>query len=107
MQAASVFMIMSPVELNEEVVKHADRFQCFLATEFPGYQFQVVDLRMLRPIERGQKVRFGDGSQFAVIPLMGSTGEGGRMLEMPDSDLILEITEACAKFSVEKKRYVA
>jgi len=107
MRVASVFMIMPPAELNEELAKHADQFQCYLATEFPGYQFQVVDLRMLRPVERGQKVRFGDGTTFAVLPLMGSTGVGERTVEMPPSELILEISEACSRFSVNRRRYVA
>lgn len=105
-KVATVFMIMPPNELNDEIVAKKDHFENHLAVEFPGYTFEVVDLRLLRPVDRGRKIQFGNGTRFAVIPLMGATG--GPILQMPDSDLIQEITNACEKFDVENvKRYVA
>jgi hypothetical protein len=101
-------MIMPPNELNDEAVLKREQFEAHLATEFPGYKFEVVDLRMLRPVGHGQKVMFGDGSQFTVMPMMGSTGEGKRTFEMPDRELIAEIMRACHKFDFQNsKRYVA
>lgn len=103
---ATLFMIMPPNELNDDIVAKKELFENYMSVEFPGYKFELVDLRLLRPVGRGQKVQFGDGTKFAVMPMLGATG--GRFLQMPDVELLREISQACEKFDVVKtKRYVA
>ena len=100
------FLIMPPADLNEENVEAAALLETHLETTFPGYQFEVVDLRLVKGVKPGQKVRFGDGTKFAAIPLMGEVNSGKPQpkFEMPAAELYEAIVEACHAFDADAFR---
>jgi len=104
----STFIIVPPADLNDEVVRHAVYMQHDLAVAFPGYDFEVADLRRFKPVSFREPITFGDGMSFVVLPLLGATsdndGQGGYMAEQPDESLIADIAEFCGKFDFQKSR---
>lgn len=100
------FLIMPPADLNDDIVEAAVLLETHLEMTFPSYSFQVVDLREVQAAKPGQKVRFGDGTRFAAIPLMGevNSGKPQRKFEMPPAELNQAIVEACHAFDVEAFR---
>lgn len=100
------FMIMPPADLNEEIVAAAALLETHLETSFPGYTFEVVDLRLVKGTKPGQRVTFGDGTRFAAIPLMGEVNSGKPQpkFEVPPSELYEAIVTACHAFDVEEYR---
>jgi hypothetical protein len=106
----TLFMIMPPVDLNDQMVEQAIYLETQLATEFPGYEFRVVNLDAFKSIDGSRRVQFGTGDEFAVIPMMGSVGDGdtpGYLCAEPDRSLIEEITKMCQSFDVEKMQRAA
>lgn len=111
-KAVTTFLVMPPNDLNDDVVKKAVYLEDALAAEFPGYIFEITDLRRLKPADPGAEIRFGDGTKFAVIPLIGQTsdksGEGFYLADRPPASLVQDITEFCGRFDFEKaRRYAA
>jgi hypothetical protein len=108
-RAVTLFMIFAPEDRNDEIVASAELLESHMATEFRGYHFEVVDLNDLKPVEPGQTVRFGDGTDFAIIPLMGlvNADEIAEMARRPDKDLISDMYDACRKFDPAKARRLA
>jgi hypothetical protein len=105
-------MIMPPTNLNDEVVAKALYLEHELAVEFPGYEFQVIDLRKIEPVAPNRTVQFGDGMHFAAIPLMGTAAagpnDGGYICEPPSISLLEDIVRACSRFDLENPhRYAA
>lgn len=102
------FLIMPPADLNDDIVEAAELLETHLETTFPGYQFELVDLRLVQSVKPGQRVQFGDGTKFAAIPLMGEVNvdvpKPMPKIEMPSSELYEAIVAACHAFDVEAFR---
>lgn len=108
----TLFMIMPPSEFNDDVVEKATYLEHHLEQTFPGYEFQVIDLRTVQAVGPDKSVRFGSGLKFAAVPLMGRTSAGpddpGYMCEMPSRTLLEDIVRECETFDFENtKRLVA
>lgn len=102
------FMIFPPEHLNEAAVRSAALLETHLETTFPGYRFELVDLRFVQPANPDRPVRFGDGTRFVPVPIMG-TVNADEWKPMPDLtkppvDLCQAIVEACHAFDAEAYR---
>jgi hypothetical protein len=107
-EVVSTFHIVPPIEVNDDVAERAVYLQDRLAAEFPGYKFEIMDLRKVKSLSLRESVIFGDGMSYTVLPLVGRTsnsrGEGGYFAPYPSRELTDSISEFCQKFDFEAAR---
>ena len=92
------FIIVPPYEKRAHVVASKERFEAYLVSRFPGYDFTV-----------GPFAPVGDENQFCVLPVMNFAGDDGNsyMCVPPKSWFISDIEQACREFDRSGVKFCA